>query len=1120
MSFHHIINQLKMQKIILLSLWIILCFILTPQISNAQQTEVTQARFLGKTKALRDMPLATPSTPKSKTKSKLKKAYQMPNFENNLPMPTPFKDTAEPQNGDPLYQLHLDKNLLLEIEPILVFDGIDENASNVQVPDTNGDVSDEFYVQVVNGGQSSQASVWDKEGNLIQGPIEINALWNEFNIVGLGDPVILWDKEAGRWLVSEVGDFGTNIMLVAISETSDPLGNWMAYEIQSPELPDYPKYAIWGDSYLITTNETSSGYIPVYAIDRNAMINGEAIASVVRLEGMTKFGSNTQLFQVATPVTHVGSNPIPDGSPSYSVRIRDDAWDDATDAVEVWEAHVDWSNPDAATLVGPTIIPLAAFDSELCDGGAIFSCVNQNDGTAISVLQQVIMYRANYRNFGTHESIVLNFSVDVDGNNHAGIRWVELRKTGANDWGLYQEGTIAPDENHRFMGSINMDAAGNILVAYSVTGPSAELDLRVTGRLNGDPLGEMTITEYEFADGQGSTTTPRWGDYSAMSIDPSDDLTFWFTGEYMANTFWKTSIMNVLLRKDTFDIGIQALVSPANSGYLTAIEPVTIAIRNYGYEAAAGFNLSYSMDNGTLITEAFLDTIQPDSTKLYTFASTEDLSAIGEYNFKIYSSWAKDTAFYNDTLLTIVKQLPRNDAAVIGVEGTGGFACLDFFEGGIILQNIGVDTLTTATIEYQINANTPVIIEWTGSLATGETETVPVNSSDVVDGLNSISVTITLPNGAVDGTPDNNTIIREFSLLIESAVELEFQLLTDDYPAETSWDLKDVNGDIVRSGNGYTATQTEHIEYWCLAEGCYTFTIYDAYGDGLEYFGVEGDVIIRRVSDNVILFDLIDPSFGSELAIEICSDFECNLASESMVVNVSESGAADGTIMVNPLNGVMPLEYSIDNGGTWQTDNVFNNLEAGTHTILIRDGINCEVSIEIEVGTCTLMVSAEATAASTNGTTDGSITVTATNGGDGVEYSLDGNTYFNSNIFENLSTGEYVVYVQNADGCLQTLDVFVDATVGTKNTQFGGSVKILPNPTEGLFMVEVRGLNELSTLKIDILDTNGKILKTDRLVNYSGVLKNRLSLIPYPSGIYFLRIRNERFTHVVRVIKE
>ena len=96
----------------------------------------------------------------------------------------------------------------------------------------------------------------------------------------------------------------------------------------------------------------------------------------------------------------------------------------------------------------------------------------------------------------------------------------------------------------------------------------------------------------------------------------------------------------------------------------------------------------------------------------------------------------------------------------------------------------------------------------------------------------------------------------------------------------------------------------------------------------------------------------------------------------------------------------------------------------------------------------------------------------------------------------------------------------VEALVGASNTHFGGSIKVLPNPTEGLFMVEVRGLNDLSTLRIDIIDGNGRILKTDRLVNYSGVLKNRLSLIPYASGVYFLRIRDDRFTHVMPVVKE
>jgi hypothetical protein len=155
------------------------------------------------------------------------------------------------------------------------------------------------------------------------------------------------------------------------------------------------------------------------------------------------------------------------------------------------------------------------------------------------------MWRLQYRNFGTHETLVGNFVTDVDGTDHGGIRWFELRKTGAGPWTLFQEGTYAPDTAHRWMGSVAMDKDGNIALGYSVSSNTVFPSIRYAGRLASDPPGTLPQGEVSVIEGTFSQTGPtRWGDYSAMVVDPADDCTFWYTNEYVATVSgnWGTRI--------------------------------------------------------------------------------------------------------------------------------------------------------------------------------------------------------------------------------------------------------------------------------------------------------------------------------------------------------------------------------------------------------------------------------------------------------------------------------------------------------------------------------------------------------------------------------------------------
>jgi len=201
--------------------------------------------------------------------------------------------------------------------------------------------------------------------------------------------------------------------------------------------------------------------------------------------------------------------------------------------LKIWNIDVDWAVPVNSSISTPQIINTTPFDG-LFDNGS-FSNLPQPSGSDIDALQATIMYMAQYRRFPTYNTVVFNFVVDLDGNDdYAGIRWYELRQTNDGDpWTIYQEGTYAqPDGHSAFCGNMCMDALGNIALAYTCISPSMYPSLRYTGRYAADPFGTMTVSEEVIANGTQIDPSSRYGDYAQMTIDPTDDSTFWSIGEY------------------------------------------------------------------------------------------------------------------------------------------------------------------------------------------------------------------------------------------------------------------------------------------------------------------------------------------------------------------------------------------------------------------------------------------------------------------------------------------------------------------------------------------------------------------------------------------------------------
>ncbi len=427
---------------------------------------------------------------------------------------------------------------------------------NVNPPDTVGDVGPNHYIQMVN---VTDFQIFNKAGVSLLGPADFGLLFpvgtNCHN--NKGDPIVVYDHLADRWLLSQFAD--PNHMCIAISKTPDPVaGTWFTYEFDHGVLPDYPKFGVWRNAYYMSSYEqTTPGVfdLGVYAFDRAKMLSGAAAGFVKQT--LPALGAPGVRDTRILPADLDGPAP-PAATPGIFVRTVDGQQDPAnpTDRIEVYTAAPVFTAPTSLTFSLVKTLAPAAFQIMLCNrnGAGVRDCIPQpGEVDTIDALSNRPMMQLKFRRFHAHWSMVFNQTIDVGGSiaatalEVAGVRWYELRKTTGN-WFIRQQGTFAPQPAgatepqllHRWMGSAAMDKSGNIAIGYSVTNSNAAspvyAGIRYTGRhvfdlLGKLPAGEKTILAGANAQGNGNATVgpQRWGDYSALSVDPKDDCTFWYT---------------------------------------------------------------------------------------------------------------------------------------------------------------------------------------------------------------------------------------------------------------------------------------------------------------------------------------------------------------------------------------------------------------------------------------------------------------------------------------------------------------------------------------------------------------------------------------------------------------
>lgn len=432
-----------------------------------------------------------------------------------------------PDQPDPLVQLG--PGPLISASAGTDFEGLGQSG---YIPsDNNIAVGPNHIVETVN----VQYAVYNKAGGLLTSGF-LKSLWNGLGgscaANNGGDPVVQYDRFADRWIITQLGSLSAPYAeCIAVSKTNDPT---LAYSLYSysfgSALNDYPKFGVWptatNSAYLASYNLFYGGSgAELCAYDRAAMIAGAASPIGICYSGLSTYSY--------LPSDIDGPTPPLDGTPGYFVDLY------TTASLGVYKLKPNFATPALSTLSAFSTIPVAAF--------AQASDVPQAGTTmTLDPLSDRLMYRLGFRVYADHEAMAATHSVATGG--VAAARWYELRSpiSATGTFSLSQQGTFAPgDGNHRWMGSIAMDSAGDMGLGYSVSGPSHFPSIRYTGRIPTDAPGTME-TEASLKEGLGSQLGyDRWGDYSSMRIDPGDDCTFWYVNEYYAASAsfdWHTRI--------------------------------------------------------------------------------------------------------------------------------------------------------------------------------------------------------------------------------------------------------------------------------------------------------------------------------------------------------------------------------------------------------------------------------------------------------------------------------------------------------------------------------------------------------------------------------------------------
>jgi len=544
-------------------------------------------------------------------------------------------------------------------------------------------------IQMINGSQGSYFRIWDKAGANVVAQTYMNVLFpivvgDEF----WGDPIVLYDQFADRYIISEFAAFGNagayaNTLIFAVSQTNNPSGSWYVYKFtDNTVFIDYPHYSVWPNAIFGTSNDfntAGTAYLgsSIMAFDKAKMIAGNATATMIRMIP-SFFGTGVSPSSKPRTVAPISiSGPTAPSSPNtgYFLYYHDDnltASATDVDTVGIIQMTPDFATPANTTVTIGAQLPVAAFKSGVCASRA---CVP--GGSAYDAISDRFMHRVSYRNFGTYEAIVANHTVDA---NYpalpakAGIRWYEFRKN-AGTWSVQQQGTYAPDADGRWMAGISINSKGQIALAFNHSGAGKFASIYFTGRNSTDPPGLMVYDEGTIQVGTAyGTFQNRWGDYNDLETDVTNDSLFWFTAMY-GSTNWRTRVASFKLEPlPALDARLFGIISPVD-GSAQCSNTITpqITIRNAGSSTLTSLKIFYQVGTGPVSAPyawtGSLNISQSANVTLPAFTAAGGLNSLkiwtADPNGGVDENKINDTAV---TSFTILAPLPS--PIVEGFEST------------------------------------------------------------------------------------------------------------------------------------------------------------------------------------------------------------------------------------------------------------------------------------------------------------------------------------------------------------------------------------------------------------------------------------------------------------------